>query len=75
MVAAGVVDGHLPGVANAWIYEKSVAGPGGIRVSRYAAGTFDRILFIASCSGGEEAWPLKELLALATLLADRVRAG
>ncbi len=75
VVAAGVVDGHLPGVANAWIYEKSVAGAGGVRLSRYAAGTSDRILFIASCSGAEGAWQLGELLALATLLADRVRDG
>ena len=75
VVAAGVVDGALPGVPNTWIYEKSVAGAGAVRVSRYAAGTIDRILFIASCSGGAEAWQLDELLALAALLADRVRSG
>ena len=75
VVAGAVIDDHLAGVPNAWIYEKSVAGPVGLRVSRYAAGTIDRVLFIASCSGGEEDWHLDDLMTLAGLLADRVRAG
>jgi len=69
------VSTYVAGVPNARIYEKSVVGPVGLRVSRYAAGTIDRVLFIASCSGGEEDWHLDDLMTLAGLLADRVRAG
>ena len=42
LVAGVAVPGQeLPGLPNLWVYEKSVAGPDGIRVSRYAAGTID----------------------------------
>jgi hypothetical protein len=76
VVAGGEVDGHhLDGVAELWVYEKSVAGPGGVRVSRYVAGTVDRVLLIASCAGDEGAWSLDDLMELASTLADRVRAG
>jgi len=76
VVAGGEVDGHtIDAVAELWVYEKSVAGPGGVRVSRYVAGTVDRVLLIASCAGDEGAWSLDDLMELATALVDRVRAG
>ncbi len=50
-------------------------GPDGLRCSRYAAGTVDRILFIASCAGDEGAWELDDLMTLAAAQADRVRSG
>lgn len=76
VVAGGEVVGpHLPGVDNLWLYEKEVSGPGGVRMSRYAAATIDRTLWIASCAGDRAAWLLDDLMVLAGLLADRVRAG
>jgi hypothetical protein len=76
VVAEGVVeDRHLPGIPNAWIYEKSVGGAHGLRLTRYVAGTIGHILFITSCSGDEDQWRLDELLALATTQAQRVREG
>jgi hypothetical protein len=70
-----IEDRSVPGVTNAWIYEKSVRGPSGTRVSRYAAGTLGQVLFITSCSGGEDQWSLDDLVGLATLQADRVSRG
>jgi hypothetical protein len=75
VVAGGEVDAPaLPGVSELWAYEKSVSGPAGVRVSRYVAGTVDRILVIACCAGAEGAWSPDDVTALAELLADRVRA-
>jgi hypothetical protein len=76
VVAGSEVDGHqLPGVSELWVYEKSVAGPQGVRVSQYVAGTIDRVLLIASCAGPGAAWSLDDLMDLGAQLADRVRAG
>ena len=76
VVAGGEVDDRrLPGVPDLWVYEKSVTGPDGLRCSRYAAGTVDRILFIASCAGEEGAWAIDDLMTLAATQADRVRSG
>jgi hypothetical protein len=76
VVAGGEIDGReIDGVAELWVYEKSVAGPGGVRVSRYVAGTVEQVLLIASCAGDEEAWSLDDLMGLAAKLVDRVRAG
>jgi hypothetical protein len=75
VVVEGVVDRLLPGVPNAWIYEKSVTELDGLRLTRYVAGTIGPVLFITSVSGGAEDWRLDDLLALAAAQAIRVREG
>ena len=60
-----VEDRVLPGVADAWIFEKSLSGPSGDRLSRFVAGTVGQVLSIASCSGREGTWQLDDLVGLA----------
>jgi hypothetical protein len=64
----------VPGVADTWIFEKSTTGPGGKSRARYVGGTVDRILFLVCLSDPAEARPWDEVLAVATMQADRVRA-
>jgi hypothetical protein len=76
LVTGGEVeDCRLPDGSDLWVYEKSVEGAAGLRCSRYAAGTIDRILFIASCAGVDGAWARDDLLSLAASLAHRIRSG
>ncbi len=75
VAGAEVPDQELPGVPNLWVYEKTVAGSEGVRVSRYAAGTIGPVLFIASCAGEVGDWCLDDLMELALTLAVQVSAG
>ena len=70
-----VEDRNLPGMADAWIYEKSLSGPSGDRLSRFVAGTVGHVLSIASCSGREGMWQLDEMVALALRQAERIRGA
>jgi len=73
LVAEQVVeDRGLPGVPDAWLYEKTVRGPDGARHTRYVAGTVARVMFIASCSGEPGQWTWDDLLALAETQAELV---
>jgi hypothetical protein len=65
----------VPGVADTWIFEKSTTGPGGKSHARYVGGTVHRILFLVCLSDPEAARPWDEVLAVATMQADRVRAA
>ncbi len=67
-----VEDRGLPGVPDAWLYEKTVTGPDGTRHTRYVAGTVGRVMFIASCSGEPGQWTWDDLLALAETQAELV---
>jgi len=70
-----VEDRVLPGLADAWILEKSLSGPSGDRLSRFVAGTVGRVLSIASASGREGVWELDDLVGLALRQAERVRGA
>jgi hypothetical protein len=65
----------VPGVADTWIFEKSTTGASGKSHARYVGGTVDRILFLVCLSDSEDARPWDEVLAVATMQADRVRAA
>jgi hypothetical protein len=76
VVAQGFVEDRvLPGLAGAWILEKSLSGPTGDRRSRFVAGTVGPVLSIASTSGPEGAWELDDLVGLALRQAERVRGA
>ena len=76
VVAQGFVEGRvLPGLADAWILEKSLAGPTGGRVSRFVAGTVGHVLSIASSSGPEGTWEMDDLVGLALRQAERIRSA
>jgi hypothetical protein len=70
-----VEDRVLPGMADAWIFEKSLSGPSGDRLSRFVAGTVGHVLSIASSSGREGTWQLDDLVGLALRQAERVRGA
>jgi hypothetical protein len=70
-----VEDRVLPGLADAWIFEKSLSGPSGDRLSRFVAGTVGQVLSIASSSGREGTWELDDLVSLALRQAERVRGA
>ena len=70
-----VEDRVLPGLADAWIFEKAISGPSGDRLSRFVAGTVGHVLSIASCSGREGMWEPDDLVGLALRQAERVRAA
>jgi hypothetical protein len=74
VVAQGFVEDRvLPGLADAWIFEKSLSGPTGGRLSRFVAGTVGHVLSIASSSGPEGTRELDDLVGLALRQAERVR--
>lgn len=76
VVAEGVVGGRrLPGVPDAWIYEKTVTGPDGTRHAGYVAGTVGEVLFVASCSGEPGQWSFDDLMGLAAVQAERIRTA
>ena len=70
-----VEDRVLPGLDDAWIFEKSLSGPSGVRLSRFVAGTVGRVLSIASASGREGMWEPEDLVGLALRQAERVRGA
>jgi hypothetical protein len=70
-----VEDRVLAGLADAWIFEKSLSGPTGDRLSRFVAGTVGQVLSIASSSGPEGTWELDDLVGLALRQAERVRGA
>lgn len=65
----------VPRVADTWIFEKSTTGPGGKSHARYVGGTVQRILFLVCLSDPEAARPWDEVLAVATMQAERVRGA
>jgi hypothetical protein len=66
-------DQDLPDVSDTWVYEKSIDGPRGATVSRYVAGTVERILFLTCFSTPGEPWPWVDVVELSGLQAHRVR--
>lgn len=63
----------VPGVADTWIFEKSTTAPSGKSHARYVGGTVHHTLFLVCLSDPVAARPWEEVVAVATMQADRIR--
>jgi hypothetical protein len=68
-----VIRNHeVPGVANAWVYERETRGNKGSIVGRYIAGNVRHVVFLVETMGFVEPWPWTEVNAVAALQKGKV---